>query len=268
MASLVRKEKGTNVSELCFNEDTYVQSAYAYHNQALRAFRKELEKICDSNCHALFACSVLIFVASSPRHSTNNELLFDSRLSSPSQCPIDVGIGYEHVLEWLLLIRGTASLVIPYADTIKHGPLSSLIGPDYGCVEHEDISSSCIPPQLFNFDFFLTSPSSSSDLAVSTACSEAILLLQRLFARLDRTNDHFTGFLWPVLISEDFVGLLKLQYPEAQIVLSYFCVLLTRSNREWWVKGLPIFIMDIILYNLEVKWHNWLKWAIDYITFL
>ncbi|KAH8587909.1 hypothetical protein B0O99DRAFT_470077, partial [Bisporella sp. PMI_857] len=255
------KRKGADRVDWCFDEQAYLNAAYDHYDLALPSFRQNLQSLNDQNCHALVACSILIFVASSARQAGVVQSSFASTHSFSS---LDHDKGYTRMLEWISLIRGVATLVYPYSATVKSGSLGDLIRLDPMALEDEDLASPSIPKHLDELINFLSNGGSGNTRSeVLSACRVALVLLQRLYARLGRTKDRATGFLWAVLMEEGFVGLLREKVAEAQIVLAYFCVLLLQANGEWWVSGLPAYIIGIVARNLMPGWDRWLRWPLE-----
>jgi hypothetical protein len=66
-------------------------------------------------------------------------------------------------------------------------------------------------------------------------------------------------FAWPILVSPDYVELLRQQQAEALIILAHYAVLLHRGRGLWLVGEGGRFLIESICGNLGSIWQEWLE---------
>ena len=124
---------------------------------------------------------------------------------------------------------------------------------------------------LFSGDFGSTSTPSPEDQLVNETCATAFSELRRTFAL-----PYATGFslefgdavaFWTMHQSPEFFDLLKEDNPKALVVLAFYCVLLQRSENNWYVEGHGRKLLAEICRRLERGWENWIIWPLHELGF-
>ncbi|KAI0449708.1 hypothetical protein F5B21DRAFT_517995 [Xylaria acuta] len=105
---------------------------------------------------------------------------------------------------------------------------------------------------------------SSTDLSVSTSCTEALDLLRNLSsdgnAPLSGPLRNIVVLRWAVVVPTAFVKLIEQRRPEALIIAAYYGVLI-HDARDFWVFGdAGAFIIRSITAFLGSYWSEWLAW--------
>ena len=103
------------------------------------------------------------------------------------------------------------------------------------------------------------------DIASSSqnAYREAILHLQQVFDVQHTASGNQKRmpmvFVWPALVSSDYVDLLRQRQPEALVILAHYAVLLHRSRDLWLIGEGGKFLIESICGSLGSKWQEWLS---------
>jgi len=92
-------------------------------------------------------------------------------------------------------------------------------------------------------------------------CQEAVNQLQWTFDG-QKSGKVTTGviFAWPVIISADFLDLLKQRRPEALAVLAHYAVLLHYHREIWIFNNAGRHLIESITQYLGRYWEKWLAW--------
>jgi hypothetical protein len=99
------------------------------------------------------------------------------------------------------------------------------------------------------------------------AYQETILHLQRTLdaqcAASERIPSVRLLLAWPILVSCEYVSLLRQQQPEALIILAYYSVQLHRGRNLWLIGDSGRFLIESICASLGPNWQVCLKWPKD-----
>ncbi len=105
----------------------------------------------------------------------------------------------------------------------------------------------------------------AADVTPSTqkAYREPVLYLQQVFdaqraASGNKTRVHL-AFAWPMLISPDFVDMLRQRQAGALVILAHYAVLLHRGRALWLIGDGGQFLIESICGSLGSNWQEWLK---------
>ncbi|KAK9368154.1 hypothetical protein V1509DRAFT_624423 [Lipomyces kononenkoae] len=92
------------------------------------------------------------------------------------------------------------------------------------------------------------------------AYRESVLHLQQVFD-VQRGNKARVPvvFKWPILVSPDYVDLLRQRQAEALIILAHYAVLLHRGRYLWLIGDGGRFLIESICGSLGSNWQAWLK---------
>ncbi|KAL2444210.1 hypothetical protein ABEF95_015902 [Exophiala dermatitidis] len=100
-----------------------------------------------------------------------------------------------------------------------------------------------------------------------TAYRDAVAHLQRVFEVQQRcVADGGAGgadmpllFTWPVLVSSEYLALLRHRQPEALVILAHYAVLLHRGRRFWLLGDGGQFLIESVCATLGPEWQKWLE---------
>ncbi|KAJ4859745.1 hypothetical protein T069G_04733 [Trichoderma breve] len=204
-------------------KNQYLHQAAQLQTRALGHFNAIQPRVSDENCTALFLFSSFLGL----------HTLFDTTIYQR-----DFTEFLDKLIQFVTLHRGIRTVTrqswhIINETEMKHiiDPISALdqldpqltvsCGECDGLLAHLAASIESLGPSSFN------------------ACCEAVKSLQWVIGRQrglpDELHPHIT-MAWPVLVSFDYLQMLKQRRPEALVVLAHWAVLLYR-DREFWVFG-------------------------------
>ncbi|KAK6346116.1 hypothetical protein TWF730_010447 [Orbilia blumenaviensis] len=92
---------------------------------------------------------------------------------------------------------------------------------------------------------------------------ETSIELQRIFDAAQGKSRVAVVFTWLVLLSPDYVSLLRQGEPEALVVLAYYAVLLHRGRHMWLIGDGGRFLIEAIADKLGEGWRPWLRFPIE-----
>ena len=254
--------------ELC------LKAGQAHYTQAVRFFRRSLNNLQRNNCHALFACSGLVFIATLAQHHQDH--LENPLQSSSPRIPVSsvsdrsppaaLQNGLDKVLHWMRLLRGINTILLPSMIWIEEGPFKTLL------VQKQEVlskyeSGDIDPKVACHLDKYYSFLSRAEiDTAVAETCQAALASLRNSFAVATcEIFDHQSIFLWPVVMSDNYLTLLEARQPEALVILAYFSVLLFVGDFKWWINDWPYDTLSFVKENLDPKWDVWLQWPVSVI---
>ncbi|KAI4181892.1 MAG: hypothetical protein L6R41_006344 [Letrouitia leprolyta] len=225
----------------------YQHIAHSHQDRALGRFQEAMNTITESNCHAFFALSSLIVVYefASPRTPGTLAFTYDSQDST----------------NWLAMIRGVNSILLPSWPWVENGPLRGLLQPGVF-----DTSETRLPKPA---DHQLRQLAELCETAVGgeeavEAYGEAVKALRKCFAKIFTRSsvecEIGTAFTWPVEVPDKFVQLLQARRPEALVILAHYCVVLHHLDNYWWLTGWSAQLLENIHHELTEPWREWIQW--------
>ncbi|KAI4111692.1 MAG: hypothetical protein LQ338_008352, partial [Usnochroma carphineum] len=225
----------------------YQHIAITHQDRALGPFQAAMTNMTESNCHAFFALSSLIVVYefASPRTPGSLAFTYESKDST----------------NWLSMIRGVNSILMPSWPWVENGPLRGLLQPGVF-----DTSITRLPKaadhQLRQLAE-LCETAAGGDEAVE-AYKEAVKALRKCFAKIFTRSsvecEIGTAFTWPVEVPDKFIQLLQARAPEALVILAHYCVVLHHLDNYWWLNGWATHVMESIYSELSESWRDWIQW--------
>lgn len=153
-------------------------------------------------------------------------------------------------------------------DVIETGPVKQLAAQWEIPVEDSRTSSSSFTNHLLS----MIPRHDSSDAWSDEECClyrDAAIALGRAFSYTDELGAKFSTWdalrIWPMLISLEYMRLLKKGHPGALILLAHYCVLLKNVESHWYFEWRTTMMMSAILRHLEPKWLVCIKWPLKMI---
>ncbi|KAI4191784.1 MAG: hypothetical protein LQ346_004605 [Caloplaca aetnensis] len=225
----------------------YQHIANHHSDRALGGFQAAITDMNEVNCHAFFALSSLIVVYNfaSPRTPGSLSFTYEGQDST----------------NWLAMIRGVNSILMPSWPWVENGPLRGLLQPGVF-----DTTETRLPKpadhQLRQLAELCES-AAGGDEAVG-AYTAAVKALRKCFAKIFTRSsvecEIGTAFTWPVEVPDKFIQLQQARAPEALIILAHYCVVLHHLDNYWWMKGWAAHLMDNIYSELTGTWREWIEW--------
>lgn len=222
----------------------YTSLAANHHGAALPEFRSNLQKLSEQNFRALILyakgllwCSFSGFGTFHPCEQTNSFETDDDWLP-----------------QWFNLLRGSCQVVECCKPWIEKG--SYFLSP---------------PPD--DLSFFLSSADNHRlaalkrtlvPLVESSLCETVLSALQGAFARASMRHHNTplrnaTNF-WVGTISDEYLSEVRKQEPWALVVMTYFCILVYRSETQWFMRGHASDLLLSILKRLPPQWKAYTSW--------
>jgi hypothetical protein len=226
----------------------YRQQATELQTRALTQFNITPPEIRDENCVAMFIFSSMLGL----------HMLFETGAAFDG----DLTDFLDSFVKYLTLHRGVRTVVRNNWDAIRDTELRIVISP----VEHFDRSQRpAVDTQAQKecdrlLDFVSSLP---GDSVLTEACREAVQGLSWVLERhavLEIMYRPHSVSAWPVMLSAEYVDLLKQRRPEALVILAHWAVLLYQ-DRHFWVFGDTGRILVLaITKHLGSYWDEWLAW--------
>lgn len=223
----------------------YSEAAIAHYNTTIQLFRKILvEDITPTNCHAIFACSGMIFVGSCAQPRPE--------------------LDYSRVLEWFTLLRGVSTVVNPSMEWVSVGPFARMVNPEPAKTKTNLDPGVEMQAEYFDSHFealssYFYQTSTAADYEV---LKETLVLLRHTFVG-QAPHEVRSLFWWPVMISTEYLALLVAGRPEAMVVLACYCVLLFKREYRWWLDGWPEFMFGVVRRELNGRLGIWMRWPME-----
>ena len=225
----------------------YQHIANSHQDRALGTFQAAVSDLTESNCHAFFALSSLIVVYEFASPRTPGTLAFTYETQDSTN--------------WLAMIRGVNSILMPSWPWVEHGPLRGLLQP--GVFNTMETRLPKPADHQLKQLAELCESADGGDEAVE-AYSEAVKALRKCYAKIFTRSsvecEVGTAFTWPVEVPDKFIQLLHARCPEALVILAHYCVVLHHLDNYWWMKGWAAHLMENIYSELTGPWRDWIQW--------
>ncbi|KAG4434148.1 hypothetical protein IFR05_010369 [Cadophora sp. M221] len=218
----------------------YSECAIAHYNTAIQSFRKILvEDITSVNCHAVFACSGLIFVASCAQPRLEPDC--------------------SRVLGWFILLRGVSNIVNPCMEWVSSGPFAGIVSPELARAESGAEVRTDFDSHFESLSDYLSQSCTLSEFKI---LDETLSMLRNTFVGRPAVEGQ-SLFWWPAMISPEYMSLLSAGNPESLVVLAYYCVLIYKKGSKWWLEGWSEFILTVVDRELNGRMSHWMKWPME-----
>lgn len=167
----------------------------------------------------------------------------------------------DHFTHYLDVYRGVSTIIDQGRDLLKETELGARLGRSQLAMQPFCPTGSDCDAL---WDLIKIAEISSSS---RKAYEQSILQLQRTldaqFAASDKIPSVRLLLAWPILVSPEYVSLLRQRQPEALIILAYYAIQLHRGRNLWLIGESGRFLVETISKNLGPNWQFWLKWPKD-----
>ncbi|KAE9364670.1 hypothetical protein N431DRAFT_474255 [Stipitochalara longipes BDJ] len=251
------------------------RDAVEYHSFALRGFKEELGKLNRENYEALFMFSTFLVARTWASGEGRGDLFFS-----------DGEREEEGIVEWMRFLRGSRMLVRDCYDWIMAGPCKIFVllyndQPQFFDLPEEDAVRFGVLETLWDSQ-------STFDPAEKEALSEALRILKEIYAMLLHYGSASQQLCtinmtiaWLTLTPDMYMELVSQRRPEALVLLAHYCLLLSKFDNVWWLKGISRHLLRSICRMLgkvdsEVegsgvegggagkgKWESWVAWPLQ-----
>ncbi|KOC16744.1 putative C6 transcription factor [Aspergillus flavus AF70] len=229
----------------------YITQASTHHEAALKLATPEMANISPDNSAPLFLLSALSsFISCAKPLKLGNFFLLED----------------NNIADWLLLIRGTGTILDFADESLKSGPLASMFNVR---AQHRNFSTSRRHHALEELhQLILTQVQDQHMLHMYIGTLDE---MNRSFAMCLEHNlrlETADVFVWLMRVPYDFLVLLRNYEPLALVILGYFCVLLHQLEWMWCMKGWSTHLLSQIYDQLGPTHRVWIRWPIEQIGFL
>lgn len=239
-------------------------------NVALVQYRKDLSNITPENCEPLYIFSILTHVFVFRTVWNDAAALGEvARKNSNVDVPWMTTQWTELSLKLLNGVRGGAKAILnPSWFWLLKGPLASLCSREWWPKDRilKTPQSLEDDKRLHDLERMWLIPGKPWD-SVFDQLRTAQGALRESFALVHQLTDEDTVdrgavFVWPVGLTQEFVGLLQDQKPEAMVLFAHWAILFHRLRDLWFCDGLARPIVMAAAAVLGKKRLNWIEWPI------
>ncbi|KDN69737.1 putative fungal Zn binuclear cluster domain-containing protein [Colletotrichum sublineola] len=240
----------------------YLMQAAQHQNDAINGMRGTLlGTISPANCHALFASSIFLTLsafATYPSYEKHN----------PSFSPID------SIIDIFTLTDGMSVILRASDEDLRKGPLREIFIRGAGDTTPTTVEATLRPlfDRLPNLSTQLTELGLLENEGKYTIVN-AIIALSKCIAKVSTVNamsapvEFRAVFLWPIMMSTDYLESLRQRQPAALVVLAHYCVIMHMAEPFcWFLDGWTRTLMSVISEQLAgTPWAELIMWPIEVI---
>jgi hypothetical protein len=232
-------------------KDFYVSHAQMHHQISLHKGRKLLPHITQENCSGLYIFSALVALYT---------------LASPRKPEDFLLVGETGIAPWLLMFRGSRSIVDSSEAALMSGPL----GPMYqNGLRRVQLRESCTNKTSTGEEQLTVLRNLIAETILDPTTfgiyAHAIEELRKSFAAFNRYQyNHGTtdAFIWVDRVSGEYLLRLGNKTQESLCIFAFFCVLLHQMNSVWWGEGWSTHLMTQIDLLLNEEHRRWIWWPV------
>jgi hypothetical protein len=230
------------ISGIPSGNESYLEAAVRHHNAALSDYRLHLTTVTKENYDALSATSALMAVISSA-------MVF-------LPCNLEPKSAIEGIIEVGALMKGVHVMVVaggPFLRQEIMAPLENAKPWDGPQKLSEDVV-----PALDTIKSKVTTTYGHERASVYIGSIEE---LYRAFRAVAINPDQLPiFFIFLILVSREYLDLLKENDPMALVILAHFGVICHASSKLWWARDLDLVILDAVHMALDDEWRQLIAW--------
>ncbi|KAH6670816.1 hypothetical protein B0J14DRAFT_516566 [Halenospora varia] len=235
-----------HLADSCSKTDTgscakYTSIATAHHNQGLAMYHSILQNMNEENYSASIAFSSLT-------------IMFAFGLSRPSEIKL-----IDYLVQVFQLAKGWTK-VVTVASDLSCNSARNLTVPAI-----DDLNTS-LPSEIEEafarlHSQNLTHTPDDHDQEVLKLALDSLKTVFKMLASPGGTQNPHVAIAWPNLLPERFAELLGKRQVLAMVLVAYYCVVLERVPKVWWLRGWSTGLLDAVWGNIkdgclreEVQW--------------
>lgn len=176
-------------------------------------------------------------------------------------------------LTWFPLMTGIRAIMGAHGHVLRDGELADLVGGRKGDEAGTPTSSQDrmehkkyrifpeLPDHLFTIYLNLPSTPEVAEVEDPEVASIYQMAVNQLKELCDNAPDPLAMvFVWPGVVSSEFLGYVIEERSRALVILAYYCAVSWTGVNEWWMKGQVAAELGGIRNLLGDSWQGWLEW--------
>ncbi|KAI1085168.1 hypothetical protein F5B20DRAFT_132231 [Whalleya microplaca] len=219
-------------------------TAYEHHIAASVLFRNSQAEVNEANWIAtlMFGVGVIIFQ-------------FATALKTSD--------GANEYLEMLQVLRSSFSVSKQLGPFIHSSPLMRFTGPYLSQRNaHLDAATWNAVCSLESLDY----PGGTTD-ETRYACLHSTAALKEWVIDVDGHPENWRHFIhWPAAVSEQYLSALSRRHPVALVIFVYWCAIMCRSPKRWYMDGWANRAADAAVKHLRPEWNYVLVWPLSMLS--
>ncbi|KAI1370363.1 hypothetical protein F4677DRAFT_457902 [Hypoxylon crocopeplum] len=212
-------------------------SAYQHHIEASKSFRNSQAEVNETNWIAvlMFGIGVIIFQFATVMKTFN---------------------GADDYLQLLHVLRNSFDLAAELGPFLQTSLIMQLTGAYLRRLElHLDEDTWNAVLYLDSLDY----PEDTTD-ETRCACLQSITALKEWVIKVDGHPGNWRDFIdWPAAISEQYLSALSHRHPVALVVFVYWCAIMHRSPKRWYMVGWANRAAIVAMGYLGEEWNHVLE---------
>ena len=227
----------------------YLSCAQAENEIALRAVSSILPNITNDNCSALYIFSAITCVVG---------------LASPRKPGDFLLITNNGIAEWLILFRGTRSIIDSSPEMLFNGPLGPMFREGARNIQAHEYAAggNNYLAELRRF-IEATKPDREALRIYNKCIDELAKPFAVVYGRSVSLFESGNVFTWLYYVESEYLMLLSKRTPEALAIFAYFCVLIKQLEFNWWLEGMSAHLLSNIFYLLDEDHRLWIRWPME-----
>ncbi|KAI5918883.1 hypothetical protein F4810DRAFT_689815 [Camillea tinctor] len=238
----------------------YLMQASQHQNRTIDGMREALSRdITSSNCHAIYATSIFIMVCAFAVYPSNEKY---NELFSP----------VDNLPNIFTLAKGMGLILHAHRDGLLNGPLKLLF---HAHLDGPAIETPC-QPLLCRVPELIAQIEENGLLEEPTkqCMKDAAYALSNCLHRVTMVNNEKTTselravFLWPLMLSNEFVDFIRQQHPAALAILAHYSVILHAAELDvWFLKGWAKALTESVSDSLaNTPWSPLVEWVVNFLA--
>ncbi|CAG8893776.1 unnamed protein product [Penicillium egyptiacum] len=231
----------------------YTEIAIQHHSLALSLCAPLLSNVTSTNCHAVFACSVLITSFSFAYQGLNT--MFES-------------MSVNEVIEVFKLVRGSASIVEKARPWIEQGDLRLLLN-FTRCAKQSQRPKQV--HQVYAQIKALLEQQADDGQSQCQSGARAVVLssIKHLLDAFDAfiaSENQMTILAWPAMIDSQYLDLVLKKEPRSLVTLAHYGALLHVMAKAWWMEGWGKILVNLTAEHLDKSVQSAIAWPLAVIN--
>ncbi|KAJ5482046.1 transcriptional regulator family: Fungal Specific TF [Penicillium sp. IBT 31633x] len=222
------------------NQAYYTIRSTRHQDQAVPAFRWATMHVDSNNSQALLAFAFFLVVYALGSEPNDQPLFLSDETDQGEGAPS---------LEWIEILRNGCAMLCPVWTELTTSPLAPFTTP-----WRDDLGITTNPNDPLLITLLSAIPDYKSESTDYNIYRDSAIKLTQAFAFIERCGPLSTIWdvlnAWPMRVSSEYLVLLKHNNPGALLLLAYYVILLQPFQREWFLKGRVMKLIDEIARRL------------------